>query len=70
VFEITNSGFTPPTAPAQPAAASFSHASPLGAAFVQAMASFGASRSGETTPTFLAARHETSMQLSLPHQIA
>jgi hypothetical protein len=34
------------------------------------MASFGASRSGETTPTFLAARHETSMQLSLPHQVA
>jgi uncharacterized repeat protein (TIGR03803 family) len=69
VFEITNSGFVPPTTPVQPAAHS-AHASPLSAAFVQAMASFGASRSGETTPTFLAARHETSMQLSLPHQVA
>jgi uncharacterized repeat protein (TIGR03803 family) len=65
VFEITNSGFVPPGAPATPAAHT-THASPTGAAFVQAMASFGASRSGETTPTFLAARHETSMQLSRP----
>jgi uncharacterized repeat protein (TIGR03803 family) len=69
VFEITNSGFAPPGAPAAPAAHG-AHASPLGAAFVQAMAGFRAGRSGDTTPSFLASRHEASMHLSLPHQLA
>jgi uncharacterized repeat protein (TIGR03803 family) len=69
VFEIgkTKGGyaFVPPTTP-DPHAAHITHASPLTAAFVQAMASFGASRSGDTTPTFLASHNETSMHLSRP----
>jgi uncharacterized repeat protein (TIGR03803 family) len=66
VFEITNSGFVPPAMPVTPATHG-AHSSPPGAAFVQAMASFGPSGSGDTTPAFLASRHDTSMHLSRPH---
>jgi len=52
VFKITHSGFVVSPSPA--------------AAFVQAMASHGADKSGSTNPPMLAARNETAMFLSRP----
>jgi uncharacterized repeat protein (TIGR03803 family) len=65
-FEITNSGFVPPRTPVTPTHSDIAHSPPLGAAFVQAMASHGASRFGSSNPAIPASRHETSTLLSLP----
>jgi uncharacterized repeat protein (TIGR03803 family) len=67
VFEITNSGFVSPTAPAAHAGADITHPSPSAAAFVQAMASHGASWLGSGGPEVLASRNDMPMLLSRPH---
>ena len=67
VFEITHSGFVPPTAPPTPA--EIARPLPLGAAFVQAMASHAASGAGSTRPAILAVRDD-SRALIAPHDIA
>jgi uncharacterized repeat protein (TIGR03803 family) len=65
VFEIKHSGFVPPTAPAAPAETA--RPSPLGAAFVQAMASHGQSGFGGNSPAIFAFPHETRTLLAPPN---
>ena len=66
VFEITHSGFIPPTAPVAHAGMVLTPPAPPAAAFVQAMASHGAGMPGEAKPSFLASRHEISASLCRP----
>ena len=77
VFEITNSGYVTQqpadkaiVAVAAPAASMETHitpSSPSAAAFVQAMASHGASWLGSGAPEALASRNDMPMLLSRPH---
>jgi uncharacterized repeat protein (TIGR03803 family) len=62
VFEITNSGFVPPGAPAESDAVTI-HSTPLIAAFVQAMAATPGDRG--TAGLFNASRSENNHQLTL-----
>jgi uncharacterized repeat protein (TIGR03803 family) len=68
VFEITHSGFIPPAAPVAPATTIVPSPKPS-AAMVQAMAGFGASRSGLAIHTIAASRQETHMLLSLSREV-
>ena len=63
VFEIKNSGFALPAA----APAPVNQPSPLGAAFVQAMASHGQRGFGGTSPAIFAFPHETRSLLAPPN---
>jgi uncharacterized repeat protein (TIGR03803 family) len=71
VFEITETrkgyAFVSPAASVTPAAATVTHASPPGAAFVQAMASHGATGLGSGGPEILVSRNDMPMLLSRPH---
>ena len=65
VFEIKHSGFVPPTAPAAPAETA--RPSPMGAAFVQAMASHGRRGFGGNSLATFASQHEARMLLAPPN---
>jgi uncharacterized repeat protein (TIGR03803 family) len=70
VFELEKTKgryvFVQASRPVTPAVAAIAH-SPMGAAFVQAMASHGASRFGSGGPDVLASRNDMPMLLSRPH---
>ena len=65
VFELTHSGFAPPTAPVAPAA-DLSRSPPPAAAFVQAMASHRATGPGSSSLEMHPSRRDASPLLSRP----